>query len=199
MIKKIVLATNNLNKVKEIQGLLAPFGVEVNTLKDLNLGDPVEDGKTFLENSTIKARYAFERTGLPSLADDSGFCVESLNGFPGLSSARFIKSVGGEEKAFSVINDCINPYDKSAHFITSLVFIYKDSGGNTVVKDFEGKIGGKFVFPARGEGGFGFDPTFIPDGYDKTFAEMPEEKLKISHRTRALNQFFEFFKTLKNN
>lgn len=196
MIKKIVLATNNLNKVKEIQGLLSSFNVEVKTLKDLNLGDPIEDGKTFLENSIIKARYAFERTGLPSLADDSGFCVESLNCFPGLTSSRFIKAVGGEDKAFNIINECISPYDKRAYFITSLAFIYKDANEKTIIKDFEGRINGKFVFPAKGEGGFGFDPSFIPDGYDKTFAEMPEEKLKISHRTRALNQFFDFFKAL---
>lgn len=194
--KEIILASNNANKIKEIAKLLEPFNIEVRSLKELGLGDPIEDGKDFMENSLIKAKYVYDKTGLPSLADDSGFCIDSLNNFPGLSSARFIKAVGGEEKAFNVINDCINIHNKKAFFITSLVFIYKDNN-KTIVKDFEGKVNGNFVFPARGEGGFGFDPVFVPDGYDKTFAEMPEEKLKISHRTLALKKFIDFFKTLK--
>ena len=195
--KKIVLASNNANKIKEIGKLLEPFSVEIKGLKELGLGDPVEDGKNFMENSLIKAKYAYKKTGLPSLADDSGFCVDSMNGFPGLSSARFIKAVGGEQNAFNVVNECINPHNKKAYFITSMVFIYEDKDEKTVIKDFEGKIDGNFVFPARGNGGFGFDPVFMPNGYNKTFAEMPEEKLKISHRTIALNKFIEFFKTLK--
>lgn len=196
--KEIILATNNSGKVKEIAELLKQFDVEVKSLKDLELGEPIEDGKNFLENATIKARYAFGRTGIPTLADDSGFCIDSMNDFPALCSARFIKAVGGHQEAFRVINECINPKDKSAHFITNMVFIYKDKNGNEVLKGFEGRIDGKFSYPAKGEGGFGFDSVFIPDGYEKTFAEMPDVKVKISHRTRALNKFFDFFKNIND-
>ena len=195
---KIILATNNKNKVNEITKLLSPFNIEVNSLKDLGLGDPVENGLTFLENATIKAKYAFDKTGLPSLADDSGFCVESLNNFPGLASSRFIKSVGGENNAFDVINKCINEVNKNCFFITSLVFIYKDKNGRVITKDFEGKIEGKFTYPPRGNDGFGFDPIFTPNGYNQTFAEMLDTKIEISHRTRALKKFFEYFKTIQN-
>lgn len=101
--RTIILASNNANKIKEIGELLKPFNVEVKSLKELGLGDPTEDGKDFAENALIKARYAFEKTGLPSLADDSGFCISSLNDFPGLCSARFAEASGGYEEAFSHI------------------------------------------------------------------------------------------------
>ncbi len=194
--KEIILATNNEGKVNEIKNLLKQFNVNVKSLKDLQLGEPIEDGKTFLENAIIKAKYAFEQTGLPTLADDSGFCIDSMNNFPGLCSARFIKACGGNEQAFKIINECINQNDKSAYFITCIAFIYSDNSGHEIIKSFEGKIEGHFSFPAKGNGGFGFDPVFIPNGYDKTFAEMPDVKVEISHRTRALNKFFDFFKTL---
>lgn len=195
MKKILVLASNNPKKIKEINELLKDFDVEVKSLKDLGLGEPVEDGKTFAENALIKARYGFENTGLPTLADDSGFCINSMNNFPGLCSARFIKAVGGEEKAFEVINSCINSKDKSCFFICDIAFVYKQNN-QVIEKIFEGKVNGDFIFPAKGDGGFGFDPVFMPDGYDKTFAEIPEVKAKISHRKKGLDQFLEF---VKNN
>ncbi len=197
--KELILASNNIGKVKEVEKLLQQFNVQVRTLKDLGLGEPIEDGKTFVENSIIKAKYAFEKTGLPTIADDSGFCVDTMNDFPGLCSARFIKAVGGNENAFKVINECINPNDKSAHFITSLAFIFVNKDNQTIIKTFEGRINGQFLFPGKGDGGFGFDPVFVPNGYDKTFAEMPDEKVKISHRTIALNKFLDFFKDINKN
>ena len=195
MKKTLVLASNNPKKIKEINELLKDFDVEVKSLKDLGLGEPVEDGKTFAENALIKARYGFENTGLPTLADDSGFCINSMNGFPGLCSARFIKAVGGEEKAFEVINSCINPKDKSCFYIVDSAFIYKQNE-RVIEKVFEGRFDGNFIFPGRGTGGFGYDPVFIPDGYNQKFAEIPEVKIKIGHRTRSLKKFLEF---VKNN
>lgn len=195
--KTIILASNNQNKIKEISKLLEQFSVEVKSLKELGLGDPVEDGKDFQENSLIKARYAFEKTGLPSLADDSGYCIDSLNNFPGLCSARFSKACGGYPEAFKILNECINPNNTKSHYITCLSFIYK-TNNQVIEKVFEGRIDGSFTYPSRGENGFGYDPTFLPDGYDKTFGELPNElRMTINHRARALNKFFEFFKTLQ--
>ena len=195
--KTIILASNNQNKIKEISKLLEQFSVEVKSLKELGLGDPVEDGKDFQENSLIKARYAFEKTGLPSLADDSGYCIDSLNNFPGLCSARFSKACGGYPEAFKILNGCINPNNTKSHYITCLSFIYKTTS-QIIEKVFEGRIDGSFTYPSRGENGFGYDPTFLPDGYDKTFGELPNElRMTINHRARALNKFFEFFKTLQ--
>lgn len=195
---KIVLASNNQNKIKEISKLLEPFNVEVKSLKELGLGDPVEDGKNFQENSLIKAKYAFEKTGLPSLADDSGYCIESLNDFPGLCSSRFSKACGGYPEAFRVLSECINPINKKAHYTTCISFIYKDNSGKIIENCFEGKIEGEFVYPARGENGFGYDPTFLPNGYNKTFGELPNElRITINHRALALQKFFEFFKIIK--
>ncbi len=193
MINKIILATNNENKVRDMNKLLQPFNVEVQSSKELNLGEPIEDGKDFIENSLKKARYAFEKTGLPSLADDSGYCIDSLNGFPGLCSSRFSKACGGYPEAFKVINECISPVNKKSYYITAIAFIY-EKDGKIIEKTFEGKIEGSFTFPARGEGGFGYDPTFTPDGYDKTFGEIENEiRISINHRGIALKKFFEYF------
>ncbi len=195
--KKIVLASNNANKIKEIGKLLEPFDVEVKSLKELGLDDPVEDGKDFIENSLIKARYAYKETGLPSLADDSGYCIDSMNDFPGLCSARFAKASGGYPEAFRIISECINPINRKSHYVTCMSFVY-DNNGETTEKTFEGVINGEFIYPARGENGFGYDPTFLPDGYNETFGELPNElRTHINHRAIALNKFIDFFKTLK--
>lgn len=195
--KEIVLASNNENKIKEISKLLERFDIEIKSLKELELGDPIENGKNFRENSLIKARYAFEKTGLPSLADDSGYCLDSLNDFPGLCSSRFSKACGGYSEAFRILDGCINPINKKAHYITCISFIYKNNNNEIVEKVFEGRIDGNFVYPSKGNNGFGYDPTFLPDNYDKTFGELPNElRIKINHRAMALKQFFNFFKTL---
>lgn len=192
--KTLVLASNNVNKIKEIGSLLKDYDIEVKGLKELGLGDPVEDGKSFAENAMVKAKYAFDKTGLPTLADDSGFCVNSINGFPGLCSARFAESAGGYPEAMKILNDCSNINDKSAHFITSLAFIYKK--GDKIEKQFfEGIIDGKFTYPARGTNGFGYCPCFTPNGYSETFAEMSnDERIKMNHRAIALKKFLDFFK-----
>lgn len=195
--RTIILASNNANKIKEIGELLKPFNVEVKSLKELGLGDPTEDGKDFAENALIKARYAFEKTGLPSLADDSGFCISSLNDFPGLCSARFAEASGGYEEAFKIINGCINPRNKGAYFVTFLAFVYRDDSGKVIEKTFDGKIDGEFVYPSRGSHGFGYCPVFMPKGYKDTFGEMENElRTKINHRAIALDKFIKFFKTI---
>lgn len=197
--KDIVLASNNKHKIEEIKDLLKDFNVNIQSLKDLNLGEPVENGTTFLENAIIKAKYVFEKTGLPTLADDSGFCLEALNGFPAISSARFIKAVGGEEQAFEILNKCLDNRSKKAFFITNLAFIYKNKNNEVIIKNFEGRIDGSFIYPSRGEFGFAFDHVFIPDGYNKTFAEIPEVKAKIGHRAIASKEFLKFFKSIERN
>ena len=193
--KTIFFATNNQNKVKEISNLLGD--TQIKTFKDFNLKDPIENGLTFEENSKIKAIYGFENTNLPTIADDSGFYINCLNGFPGVVSKRFIDSLEDKNKIFQIINSMVENYDKKCSFITNFSFVYKDKNNNIVTKSFEGKIEGKFVFPARGSNGFGYDPVFVPDGYTKTFAEMTlEEKAKMSHRTIALNEFLKYFKKI---
>jgi XTP/dITP diphosphohydrolase len=194
--EKIVLASNNGDKIKEINNDLQKlFSIEVKSLKDLGLGEPDENGTTFQENALIKARYAFDKTGLPSLADDSGFCINSLNDFPGLCSARFIKSVGGIEEAIRILGECINPKDKRSYFVTYLAFIYKNENNEVIEKIFEGRLNGQFTFPARGNNGFGYSPCFTPDGYNKTFGEIEDSvRCKMNHRALALGKFFSFLK-----
>ena len=195
--KEIILASNNVNKIEEIGNLLSDFDVKVRSLKELGLGDPIEDGKNFKENSIIKAKFGFEQTGLPALADDSGFCVDSLNDFPGLCSARFQEACGSYEEAFKVIDKCINPKNKNAHFVTSLAFVYKNATNDTIINTFEGKIEGEFIYPGRGNNGFGYCPVFLPNGYNQTFGEMDNDLRKsINHRKIALDKFLEFFKTI---
>jgi len=188
--KKLVIASHNQGKIREISELLKPFGVEIFSGAEFGFDEPVEDGDSFLANSEIKSQYFAAKTGLPSLADDSGLCVDDLGGEPGIYSARW----AGETKSFEVasekiksellkrVGDCEN---KKAHFVCALSLTWAD--GHT--EKFEGKVFGELVFPARGSKGFGYDPIFIARGYDITFAEMnPAEKHKISHRADAFKQ-----------
>ena len=196
--KTIVVASNNSNKIAEISKLLSEFDIEVKSLKELGLGDPVENGRTFAENALIKSNYAFEKTGLPALADDSGFCIDSLNDFPGLSSKRFADACGSYEESFKIIHQCINTINKKAHFTTTLSFIYKDLNNSKIEKIFEGKMEGNFTYPARGTNGFGYCPCFTPENYSETFGEMSDEqRIKINHRAIALNKFAEFLKEIQ--
>jgi len=195
---KIILASNNSHKINEITKLLEPFRVEIKSLKELGLDDPVEDGRNFVENALIKARYAYTKTNLPALADDSGFCISSLNDFPGLCSGRFAKAVGGFEKAFEILNSCIESKNKTASFITCLAFVYKNIDGIIVEKIFEGKIDGEFTYPPRGGNGFGYCSAFTPNGCEKTFGEISDDiRTHTNHRALALNKFIEFFKTIR--
>ena len=182
---EIVFASHNVGKIKEVKALLAPLGYEISD--EVKLSDVNETGTTFAENALLKARAAFKETGKPSIADDSGLCVHALNDEPGVYTARYAKKMGGYERAFQ---DLLvrTKADRSAHF--SCVMAYVD---DTTEQIFEGRVDGVLVEPQIGDEGFGFDPIFKPNGYDRTFACLPSDiKNTISHRARALRAFLAF-------
>lgn len=193
MFQKLVLASHNQGKIDELSQMLKPYGVKILSAKDLELPDVEETGTTFAENAALKAETLSEYTGLPCLADDSGLCVDALDGRPGVYSARYAPDTDARiNKLLQELQDS-GKKDWSAHF--SCVLALKIPRQKT--KFFEGRVNGKIIKERRGNQGFGFDPVFMPDGYDRTFAEMSkEEKAKISHRGRALVQFVqEVFET----
>ncbi len=190
--KKLLIASSNKGKIKEIQELLQPLNIEVVSAADFNLPEPEENGSTFIENAEIKARYYGSKTNLPSIADDSGLCVNALSGAPGIYSARW----AGENKDFTIAMQRIekeigNNQNKSGFFACALSLYWPEDGH---IENFEGRVYGNLTFPPRGNNGFGYDPIFIANGYDKTFAEMdPNEKQKISHRADAFRKLVSFF------
>ena len=186
---KLVIASHNQGKVREIGELLAPYGVETISAGDLGLPEPIEDGDTFIANAEIKALAAAKASGLPALADDSGLSVDALGGAPGIYSARY----AGDSKDFNVAMKRVmeeveakrNQNDKAAHFTCALTLAWPDG----IMASFEGKVFGDLTWPMRGEKGFGYDPIFIPKGHDITFAEMdPSDKHAMSHRANAFKQ-----------
>lgn len=187
--KKLVLATHNAGKVAEMQEILAPFGITVVSAGDLNLSEPDENGTTFVENATIKAVSAAKESGLPALGDDSGLCVHALNDRPGIYSARYNEpKKNGFMYAMEKLNEELgDAADRSAHFACAMVIAWPD--GET--RSFEGRVNGTLCWPVKtGSHGFGYDPMFVPDGYDASFAELPAAvKNTVSHRARALKMF----------
>ena len=185
---KLVIASHNQGKVREILEMLAPYGIEPVSAADLDLPEPEETGTTFLANAELKALQAADLTGLPALADDSGLCVDALNGDPGIFSARW----AGETKDFKVamqrVNDAIEATgpdaSRNAHFVCVLALAWPDGH----IEWFEGRVDGTLVWPPRGTGGFGYNPIFMPEGSDQTFAEMPDAKKAISHRAMAFEK-----------
>jgi XTP/dITP diphosphohydrolase len=183
---KLVIASHNLGKVHEITELLTPFDAIVVSAGDLGLPEPLEDGLTFVANAEIKARAATIASGLPALADDSGLAVHGLNDEPGIYSARW----AGPDKDFDlamkkVQQELENIDDKSAHFACALTLCWPD--GHT--ESFEGQVFGQMIWPPRGEKGFGYDPAFVANGMDISFAEMqPKAKHAISHRAIAFEK-----------
>lgn len=188
--KKLVIASHNLGKVSEIADLLAPYGVEVISAGDLDLPEPEETGMTFKENALIKSRSAAETSGLPALADDSGLSVSALNGEPGIYSARWAGPEKDFQKTMQDITDKIDGQtDKRAKFVCALSLTWPDTGQGLHDEVFEGTVEGQLVWPTRGDRGFGYDPFFVADGHNVTFAEMePAEKHAISHRADAFRQ-----------
>ncbi|PZU79377.1 MAG: non-canonical purine NTP pyrophosphatase, RdgB/HAM1 family [Chryseobacterium sp.] len=185
---EILVATHNLHKKEEIQQILGTDYI-VTSLSDYGLNDEIiEDGNTFAENALIKAKYCFEKTVKASIGDDSGLAVEALNGRPGIFSARYAGDHNFKKNIEKVLNEMKDEPNRRAYFITVLCF--KDEDGEHY---FEGRIYGNLTKEVFGKDGFGYDPIFIPDDYNMTFAEMlPEEKNKISHRSEALKKFLEF-------
>ena len=193
MFQKLVLASHNQGKIDELSQMLAPYGVKILSARDLKLPDVEETGETFAENAVLKAETISEYTGMPCLADDSGLCVDALDGRPGVYSARYAADKNDRiNKLIGELRES-GKADWSAHF--SCVLALKIPHQKT--KFFEGRVDGKIIENRRGSEGFGYDPVFVPDGYERTFAEMSkEEKAKISHRGKALLQFImEVFET----
>lgn len=185
---KLVVASHNEGKIAEIKTLLAPYNIEVTSAKELRLGDVEETGATFAENAAIKAQEVCLMCGLPCLADDSGLCVDALDGKPGVYSARYAPNRDfnkGIKMLLGEIKESGNP-SRKAHFSCCMALACP----NEKVKLFEGRVDGSIAEKPHGKGGFGYDPIFIPDGYSETFAELGENvKNKISHRRRALEKF----------
>ena len=185
---KLVVASHNDDKVAEIKTLLAPLHIEVHSAKELRLGDVEETGKTFEENAKIKAGTLSLMCGLPCLADDSGLCIDALDGRPGVYSARYAPNRDFKEGAQMLLKEMNESGKKSrkAHFSCCMALACP----NEKIKVYEGRVDGQIAVAPRGEKGFGYDPIFIPDGYEQTFAELGEDvKNQISHRRRALEKF----------
>ncbi|CAO4177214.1 RdgB/HAM1 family non-canonical purine NTP pyrophosphatase [Methylorubrum populi] len=189
---KVVIATHNAGKLVEMRELLAPFGVEAVSAGELGLPEPDETGTMFSENAAIKALAAAKASGLPAFADDSGLCVDALDGAPGLFSARWAgpnKDFAGAMARIAAELDSRGASDRRAHFVSALVLAWPDGH----MELFEGRIFGDLVEP-RGSLGFGYDPMFRPEGMDRTFGEISSEEKHgvdwqsgnaLSHRARA--------------
>lgn len=188
MKKEILVATHNQHKKEEIQQILGEH-FNVTSLTDYDIHDEiVEDGKTFHENALIKAKYCFEKTGKPSLGDDSGLVVEALDGRPGIYSARYAGNHDFAKNIAKVLDELKGAENRKAYFVTVMCLV-DETGENY----FEGRVYGNLIKESRGEKGFGYDPIFIPENHEITFAEMkPEEKNVISHRKNAIEKFLKF-------
>ena len=185
---KLVIASHNQGKIKEIYELLNPLNIEILSAYDLNIKEPEEDGCTFEENALIKSAFVSKVTGLPCISDDSGICFSDLNNEPGIHSARW----AGKEKNFDLamlkINEAIQKIEKPSynfHFVCALSICWPDNYDITV----SGRVDGKYCWPPKGNKGFGYDPIFKPLGHELTFAEMiPKFKHSISHRSIAFKK-----------
>jgi XTP/dITP diphosphohydrolase len=192
---RIVIATHNAGKLREMRELLAPYGIDAVSAGELDLPEPEETGASFRDNARIKAQAAANASGLPAFADDSGLAVDALGGAPGIHSARW----AGDDKNFmramqtieSMLQDhgADRPAPRTAQFVSALCVAWPDGQ----IEEFEATVEGTLVWPPRGTAGFGYDPMFLPDGHARTFGEMtPDEKHGLppkghglSHRARA--------------
>ena len=192
---RLVIATHNPGKLKEMRELLAPHKIEAISAGEMALSEPEETGTTFAENARIKAQAAARASGLPAFADDSGLVVDALGGAPGIHSARWAGPGKNFRRAMEMIEENLReraatrPEQRTAHFVSALCVAWPDGH----VEEFEGSIDGAVVWPPRGDQGFGYDPIFLPDGHTHTFGEMPSDEKHglpprgkgLSHRARA--------------
>jgi XTP/dITP diphosphohydrolase len=192
---EVVIATHNAGKLKEMRELLAPYGISAVSAGALGLPEPAETGHMFAENAAIKAHSAAKATGKPAFADDSGLCVEALDGAPGLFTADWAGNPRDFAAAMARVEReltrrAVPPEKRRAHFVSALVIAWPDGHEEL----FEGRVFGQVIWPPRGTAGFGYDPMFLPDGHARTFGEMnATEKHGIpadggealSHRARA--------------
>jgi XTP/dITP diphosphohydrolase len=195
---RLVIATHNSGKLREFDELLRPFDLALLGAAALGLEEPEETGSTFHDNAALKARVAAQASGLVALSDDSGLCVEALDGAPGIYSARWAgptKDFGGAmTRVESELEAHAAPPPWRAAFVSVLALAWPDGAEEA----FEGRVDGILVFPPRGTAGFGYDPIFLPDGHDRTFGEMSSKEkhgipadgsLALSHRARAFQKF----------
>lgn len=185
---KLVLASSNHGKLEELRGLLADSGIELVAQSDLGVEDAEETGTTFVENALIKARHASQLTGLPALADDSGICVDALNGAPGLYSARYAGGHGNADRNIDKLLDALKDTpgeQRTAHFYCVLVLLRHANDPQPLI--VEGEWRGRILHERRGDGGHGYDPVFFDPQQGQSAAEMPLEfKNRLSHRGKAL-------------
>lgn len=190
-----MIATHNAGKLAEMRDLLAPYGIDAVSAAELGLTEPEETGTSFSANARIKAVAAARAASLPAFADDSGLVVDALDGAPGIHSARW----AGPDRDFAAAMEEIDrqlvgrgattPEARRAHFMSALCVAWPDGHA----EEFEGRVDGTIVYPPRGNKGFGYDPVFLPDGFGRTFGEMPSEEKHglpprgrgLSHRARA--------------
>ncbi len=189
---RLLVATHNRGKLEEIADLLTPFGVSCVGAAELNLPEPEETGTTFVENARIKAHAAAQATGLPALSDDSGIAIDALDGAPGVYTADWAETPQGRDFVLAmtrahdalIAKGAVEPW--TARFCCTLVLAWPD--GHDEV--FPGTMEGRVIWPMRGDQGHGYDPIFMPEGYDITFGEMDRwEKNRISHRADAFRKF----------
>ena len=188
---RLVIASHNAGKVREIRALLGPYGITPVSAAELGLPEPEETGTTFIANAELKALAAADLAGLPALADDSGLCVEALGGEPGVYTANWAETPSGRDWVLAMrrVEDRLTALgpgaSRAAHFACTLALAWPDGH----VEWFEGRVEGTLVWPPRGDKGFGYDPMFVPRGHEQTFAEMrPEQKLPLTHRTAAFKK-----------
>ena len=190
---RLVIATHNPGKLREIAALIEPLGIACVGAEELGLPEPEEIGNTFADNADLKAREAADLSGLPALADDSGLSVDGLHGLPGIFSARWAEDSDGKrdwmramKRVWTDIEVAGPDASRDAHFACALSLAWPNDGQ---IETFEGRVDGQLVWPPRGDKGFGYDPMFVPAGHERTFGEMdPAEKHKISHRADAFRK-----------
>jgi XTP/dITP diphosphohydrolase len=188
---KLVIASHNEGKVREIKALLAPYGIEPISAASLDIPEPVETGTSFAANAELKARFSADLSGMVALADDSGLCVDALNGDPGVYTADWAETPDGRDWTLAMrkVEDALiakgPEAGRDAHFVCVLSLCWPDGH----VESFEGRAAGTLTWPPRGTVGFGYDPVFVPLGDTRTFAELaPEEKHAFSHRADAFRK-----------
>ena len=197
--KRIVVASHNKGKLAEIARLIGPFGVEAKSAAEYGLPEPKETGTTFEENAYIKAFAAAAATGLPALSDDSGLAVDALGGAPGVYTADWAETGNGRDFSMAMRKvehllaqeRAATPEKRKGRFVSVICLAWPDGHAEY----FRGQVEGTLVWPPRGEKGFGYDPVFLPDGFDRTFGEMTVEEKQgtasapLSHRARAFDLF----------
>jgi XTP/dITP diphosphohydrolase len=190
---KLILASNNKGKIKEVKAILAPKNVDITSMAEIGFDEDIEEsGVTLHENAFLKASAIYEKYGIPVLSDDSGLFIDALQGKPGVHSARYAgEHKNDKDNIAKVLSDMESHSNRSAHFACVMCLIID---GTPIY--FEGKVHGTIAFECSGDGGFGYDPIFIPQGESKSFGELDAEyKNTFSHRARALDLLLQYFET----